>query len=211
MIDDPADSPPPAGLPAGLPAGPSADTSSAAAVTVLPTKLEEDFIAPVTAIRGALEILRDFPDLSKAERQTFVSAALAECSRIEHGLNDLSAAVYSGERPAPSEEHRVALDPAAGIAELDFADLTFDSAERVNAIFDRIETQIAASERRWWFLVDFTGCHVFPEAWIAFAHRGKKLRVEWGFGTIRFNVDGAGGLPGRGDALAEITAAKARI
>ena len=38
---------------------PEKDKDSAA-LSVLPTQLEEDFIAPLTAMRGALEILRDF-------------------------------------------------------------------------------------------------------------------------------------------------------
>ncbi len=180
------------------------------AISTLSTKLEEDFIAPLTAIRGALEILRDFPDLSAAEAQDFVASALQECARIEYGLRDLGASVYSGERTdtVPSNTGRTAMDLATGIAELDFAGLTFDTAETVARVFDDIQRQIEQTGQRWWFLVNFTDTHIFPEAWIAFAHRGKEIRVKYGFGTIRFADDGAGGLPDRDGALDQIAQAK---
>ena len=179
--------------------------------SVLSTKLEEDFILPLTAVRGALEILRDYPDIAEDDRQKFVTSALDECARIERGIADLGAAVYAGQRAgqeAPDDDGRVAFRPDAEIAELDFAGLDFDSAATVNRVFDAVEERVAQTGRRWWFLVDYTGCHVFPEAWIAFAHRGKKVRVEYGYGTIRFDARGEGGLPDRDGALAQIADAK---
>ena len=75
-------------------------------------------------------------------------------------------------------------------------------------MFDRVEARIADSGRRWWVLVNYTDCHVFPEAWIAFANRGKKIRVTHGYGTIRYDANREGGMPDRDGALAEIEAAK---
>ena len=180
------------------------------AISTLPTKLEEDFIAPLTAIRGALEILRDFPDLSADEAQAFVTSALQECARIEYGLRDLSASVYATSEPGDktTSAGRTAMDKTTGIAELDFTDLTFDTPQTVTYVFDEILAQIEPTGRRWWFLVNFTGTHIFPEAWIAFAHRGKEIRVKYGYGTIRFAADGAGGLPDRDGALDQIAQAK---
>ena len=192
----------------------SDDPQDTGSISILSTQLEEDFVAPLTAIRGALEILRDFPDIDPLERTRFVAGALTECARIERGIAHLGAAVYSpGRDPAeaPAGGNRLALDPANEIAELDFAGMTFDSAETVNRIFDAIEEAVVASDRRWWFLVDYTDCHVFPEAWIAFAHRGKKIRVEYGYGTIRYDTGGEGGLPDRQGALAQIAEAKAAM
>ena len=181
---------------------------------VLATKLEDDFISPLTAIRGALEIMRDYPDLDQAEREKFVASALAECARIARGINDLSASVYAEERggtdadPAVYEFDRVTLWPKEEILELDFAGINFESAAAVDEMFDRIEARIADSDRRWWVLVNYTDCHVFPEAWIAFANRGKKIRVMHGYGTIRYDANREGGMPDRDGALAEIEAAK---
>ena len=159
----------------------SDDPQDTGSISILSTQLEEDFIAPLTAIRGALEILRDYPDIDPQERTRFVAGALTECARIERGIAHLGAAVYTPGRDAaatPADEERVALDAGDEIAELDFAGLTFDSAKTVDRIFDTIEEAVVASNRRWWFLVNYTDCHVFPEAWIAFAHRGKKIRVR---------------------------------
>ena len=64
----------------------------------LNTKVEDAFISPLTAIRGALEILRDFPDMTDAERDGFLNAALDECARLESGIDHLSASVYATER-----------------------------------------------------------------------------------------------------------------
>jgi hypothetical protein len=186
------------------------------ATRVLATKLEDDFISPLTAIRGALEILRDYPDLDAAEREKFVSSALAECARIARGIDDLGASVYAGERrdageavaAAGQEDERIILRPDTEILELDFHGIDFDSARSVDEMFDRVEARIADSGRRWWVLVNYTDCHVFPEAWIAFANRGKKIRVQHGYGTIRYDAKRAGGLPDRDGALAEIEAAR---
>lgn len=187
----------------------SDDQLDPGSTSTLSTKLEEDFIGPLTAIRGALEILRDYPDLADDERTRFVTSALAECARIERGITDLGAAVYGASRQEPAaREDRITLDEEAEIAELDFAGLDFDSAGTVNRVFDAIEARVTQTRRRWWFLVNYTGCHVFPEAWIAFAHRGKKVRVEYGYGTIRYDASGDGGLPDRAGALAQIAEAK---
>ena len=45
----------------------------------LSTAVEEDFVSPLTSLRGALEILRDYPDLAEVERSQFVSLALEGC------------------------------------------------------------------------------------------------------------------------------------
>lgn len=179
-------------------------------LSTLPTKLEEEFIAPLTAIRGMLEILRDYPDIEPAEHAKFIASALDECTRIEHGVRDLGVAIYGTARPAQPEGKagRIHLDAANDLAELDFAGLDFDRPQTVNRVFDEIRDQLAASGQRWWLLVNFTDCHVFPEAWIAFAHRGKEIRVKYGYGTIRFATEGQGGLPDRASALAQIDEAR---
>ena len=191
---------------------PEKDKDSAA-LSVLPTQLEEDFIAPLTAMRGALEILRDFPDLSQDDHARFVTSALEECARIERGLRHLGAAVYrdAREQSAQQPDALVALHEDTALAELNFSGIDFDGADAVNQIFDRVQSRIADTGRRWWFLVNFTDCHVFPEAWIAFAHRGKEIRVKYGYGTIRFAEDGEAGLPDRAAALLQIAEAKAAL
>jgi hypothetical protein len=48
----------------------------------LETKLEQEFVSPLTAVRGALEILRDFLDLPPNERARFIATALAAALRM---------------------------------------------------------------------------------------------------------------------------------
>lgn len=193
-------------------------TRDADAINVLSTKVEEDFISPLTAIRGALEIMRDYPDLDDEQRANFIAAALRECQRMEHGVDDLARAVYTAaDRPethVPSAPEgasefaaRISFLDDRGIAQLDFSDFVFDSSATVNAFFDAIEAAVQPTGRRWYFLVDYSGCSVFPEAWVAFAHRGKEVRVMHGFGTIRYSNEDDG-LPSRDQAMAEIAEAQ---
>lgn len=53
------------------------------------TSLEDDFVTPLTTIRGLLEILRDCPDLPTAQRQHFIDMALADCARLDRGIERL--------------------------------------------------------------------------------------------------------------------------
>lgn len=165
----------------------------------LSTKVEEDFISPLTAVRGALEILRDHPDLALQERQRFIDTALRGCVRLEKGVEELADTVYAAakrdEAPPPvtvSEprtigfEARVSFIDALEIVEVDFADLVFSSAEVVDGFYDVLERLVGASGRKWYFLVNYRGCSVWPEAWIAFAHRGKKVNATLSLGTVRY-------------------------
>ncbi len=182
------------------------DTDIAAALS---TKLEEDFVAPLTAIRGALEILRDFSDLDSAERGKFVDTALAECARLERGVDHLAETVYDAGRrahaadPAPATDARFAerihlLDELDTI-EVDFSDFVFDSSDTVNAFFTAIEDTLAGAGRDCFFLANYTDVRIWPEAWVAFAHRGKKITVGLSLGTVRYTL-GEGAGPGSADA-----------
>ena len=35
--------------------------------------------------------------------------------------------------------------------------------------------------------VNYRNCTVWPEAWVAFAHRGKKVNVSYSRGTVRYD------------------------
>ena len=61
----------------------------------LNTMLEREFVSPLTSIRGALEILRDFSDLSSEDRERFISNALQDCARLELGVEQLASTVYT--------------------------------------------------------------------------------------------------------------------
>ena len=177
----------------------SEDTPDARSTLALNTRLEDSFVSPLTAIRGALEILRDFPDLTDDERARFVTGALEECARLEAGIEDLGASVYAAAdreagqaRPEIDERFagRIAFDADTGLADLDFSDFEFNASALVNAFHDAIEAAANATGRRWVFLVDMNQCRVWPEAWVAFAHRGKKLSMNFSTGVLRYGDAG---------------------
>ena len=62
------------------------EASHANLTLALNTTLEREFVSPLTSIRGALEILRDFPDLPDKQRQHFLANALEVCTRLELGI-----------------------------------------------------------------------------------------------------------------------------
>ena len=179
----------------------SEDNAAPHPTLALSTKFEEDFVAPLTAVRGALEILRDYSNLEAGERLRFTETALRGCARLQRGIDELARTVYAVGRRS------VSAAPANGvprtddgrfaghihffddldILEIDFAGLEFRNSGTVNEFFDAVERQIEATDRRWYFLVNYGGYSVWPEAWIAFAHRGKKLNVDFSRGTARYD------------------------
>ncbi len=168
----------------------------------LNTKLEEDFISPLTAVRGAIEILRDYPDLAADERNRFIETALRECARLEKGVADLAETVYAAGqrahlRPATSlspetyREYagRIRFHDAIDVVEIDFSDFAFRNSKIVNDFHDVIEAEVSATGRDWYFVVNHQACSVWPEAWVAFAHRGKKVQVAHALATVRYAAE----------------------
>ena len=195
----------------------------------LNTKVEEDFVAPLASVRGALEILRDFSDLDANERQRFVATALRGCARLQKGVDELARTVYDASqqtRPASPEEGVPSADDGRfadhvrffddlDMVEIDFAGLVFKSSTIVNDFFDVVERLVENTGRRWYFLVNYAGYSVWPEAWVAFAHRGKQLNVTFSLGTARYDESAGGDAEGSGefaqDFFATRDAALARI
>ena len=165
----------------------------------LETKVEEDFVAPLTAIRGSLEILRDIGELSDEERQNFLDTALRGCARLEQSVRELGAAVYSaaeageaaGADDLETEDHRqyaarVHVLGDIDTIEIDYSGLVFSSSKIVDDFHEVVEELLEKSGRKWYFLVNYRNCSIWPEAWVAFAHRGKKVNVNYSLGTVRY-------------------------
>jgi hypothetical protein len=172
----------------------------------LNTKVEEDFVSPLTAVRGSLEILRDMPDLERSERQRFIELALGGCAHLERSVAQLSATVYAAgqqgvqentARPSNADYEKYAsrlqiLD-SLNCLEIDFSDFEFSSSNIVNAFYDVIDESVAATGRGWYFLINCRKCRVWPEAWVAFAHRSKKINVTYSLGTARYDAEADSG------------------
>jgi len=80
---------------------------------------------------------------------------------------------------------RVILHEDIGTMEADFSGLTFATEADVDAFYDEADRRLAATGKRWYFLVIYTDCVIKPEVWDRFAARGKHTNVNFGLGTAR--------------------------
>ena len=78
------------------------------------------------------------------------------------------------------------MQPDQQLIEIDFSDLESRNSGLVNAFYDELDALVEASGQRWFFLVNYRQCTVWPEAWVAYAHRGKKISVSYALGTARY-------------------------
>ena len=159
----------------------------------------------------------------------FIETALRSCARLQKGVDELARTVYAAGHQTLSALHEesVPLTDAgryAGhirfiddleVVEIDFAGLVFKSSKTVNDFFDVVERLVESTGRRWYFLVNYGGYSVWPEAWVAFAHRGKRLNVTFSRGTARYDESAGSDAEGSGehaqDFFATREAALARI
>lgn len=81
---------------------------------------------------------------------------------------------------------RITFDPARVIMDADFSGLTFHHGRDVNDVYDHIEARIIETDRKWFFLVNLNGCQILPEAWVRYAHRGKRLNLAASLGSARY-------------------------
>ncbi|MGH1464565.1 MAG: hypothetical protein ACRBBQ_04320 [Cognatishimia sp.] len=73
--------------------------------------------------------------------------------------------------------------------EADISSFYFHNAEVVHRFYDNIEAHIAKTgHNKWFFLINYSRCHITPKAWPAFALRGKRLNLAHSQGTVRFDA-----------------------
>ena len=180
------------------------EASNTQLTLALNTMLEREFVSPLTSIRGTLEIMRDFADLSDEERSRFLKNALQDCARLEQGVEQLASTVYTTANDEQSDQDqsnqsRKKHDDSASVyderiqffeelqtVEVDFSDFVFSSSKIVNDFHDRLDQLIESTGERWYIVVNYHHCSIWPEAWVAFAHRGKKINVSYSLGTVRY-------------------------
>lgn len=81
---------------------------------------------------------------------------------------------------------RIHFDEGTVIMEADFSHMTFHHSRDVDDAYDYIEARIRDFDRKFFFLVNLNGCEILPEAWVRYAHRGKRLNVAASLGSVRF-------------------------
>ena len=175
------------------------EASTAHLTLALNTMLEREFVSPLTSIRGALEIMRDFADLSPEERDRFLNNALQDCLRLELGVEQLASTVYTTvdrQLPDQSQTKHEDIDSAYAecirfydelqMVEVDLSNLLLSSSKMVNDFYDTLDRLIENTGERWYVIVNHHQCSVWPEAWVAFALRGKKVNVSYSLGTVHY-------------------------
>ncbi|PWE29923.1 hypothetical protein DDZ14_16450 [Maritimibacter sp. 55A14] len=76
--------------------------------------------------------------------------------------------------------------PDTEIMDIDFKDMTFEHSGDVHAVYDFLEAEAGKTGRKWYFLVNYENCRIFPEAWVSYASRGKRLNLGWSLGSVRY-------------------------
>ena len=84
-----------------------------------------------------------------------------------------------------SNQDRIIFHDVMETLEVDFSNKTFGNAADVDAFYDEADRLLAATGRRWYFLINYTDCVIAPEAWDRYAARGKQTNIAHGLGTVR--------------------------
>ena len=75
------------------------------------------------------------------------------------------------------------------IMECDFSNLHLATQKEVNQFYDHLEDRITdTGHDKWFFLVNYSNSRIDPDAWIAFARRGKALNMAFSQGSVRFDA-----------------------
>ncbi|MCP4319510.1 MAG: hypothetical protein GY789_26860 [Hyphomicrobiales bacterium] len=82
---------------------------------------------------------------------------------------------------------RVTFHPELQIMEVDFSDYIFSRSADVNEFYDEIDKQISATQKKWYFLVNYKNTEILPDAWHSWAVRGGQLNSSSSLGTVRFD------------------------
>ena len=77
------------------------------------------------------------------------------------------------------------------ILEVDFSHLSFTSPEQIDAFYHEVDRQLAATGRRWYFLVHYVDCVIAPQVWDHFAACGKQANITYSLGSVRVGASTA--------------------
>lgn len=88
-----------------------------------------------------------------------------------------------------SLDSRVAFQTDERIMQIDLTDLVLQDSASVGALYDMLERRAAATGAKWFFLINYLNCRIYPEAWVTFANRGKKFNMAFSLGTVRYNTE----------------------
>jgi len=102
---------------------------------------------------------------------------------IMHGMTKMTKAAWNA-------DDKLTFHSDIQVMEVDFSDTTFDVPRFVHEVYDGIEARLAETGQKWFFLVNYRQCRIMSEAWITFAHRGKKVNLAYSLGSVRYAATG---------------------
>jgi branched-chain amino acid transport system ATP-binding protein len=85
-------------------------------------------------------------------------------------------------------QDRIKIIEALGALDVDFSDIAFSSKQDIDEFYDEVDRLLEATGRRWYFLVNYTGCTIADDVWDHFGERGKHSNSAYGLGTVRFGL-----------------------
>ena len=77
------------------------------------------------------------------------------------------------------------------LVDVDLSNAAFTSNAHVDEFYDSVDRALEASGRRWYFIINYTGCTIAPDVWDYFALRGRNANNAHGLGTVRYGTSPA--------------------
>jgi hypothetical protein len=72
---------------------------------------------------------------------------------------------------------------------IDLTDLVLQDSASVGELYDMLERHASETSKKWFFLINYLNCTIYPEAWVTFANRGKKFNLAFSLGSVRYNTE----------------------
>jgi len=99
----------------------------------------------------------------------------------------LAKVVYKENLTLEDIKDRVSFLKSEGIMDIDFSNITIAHVDDVNLVYDFLENAIKNTGRaKWYFLINYDSCRIYPEAWIPYSQRGKSLNINHSLGSARY-------------------------
>ncbi len=84
----------------------------------------------------------------------------------------------------PTIQNRIKFHDALDVMECDFSGLALTSQEQIDRFYDEVDRQLEATQRRWFFLINYVDCVIAPEVWERFAARCERSNSNYSLGMV---------------------------
>lgn len=125
-------------------------------------------------------------------------SALSHLAELRKQYDDISFAAIKkidvGKKDRAYAD-RITIHSEMQIMEIDFDGLTFERSRHVNEFYDELEKIVAKSGDKWYFIINYRNCTILPEAWVAFATRGRQANQDYSLGSAQFITSSQMGEP----------------